>query len=81
MWQMIVEQKHLFDNDRMVLQRYIGKSPFTYYLGQESPGGAAIYLGYRIVESYMKRYPETTLADLMKINDGSQVLKEARYNP
>ena len=29
----------------------------------------------------MKRYPETTLADLMKINDGSQVLKEARYNP
>lgn len=81
MWQMIVEQKHLFDNDRMVLQRYIGKSPFTYYLGQESPGGAAIYLGYRIVESYMNRFPGSTLADLMEISDGNLILKEARYNP
>ena len=81
MWQYIVEKKHLFASDRMTLQRYVGKSPFSYHFGQESPGGAAIYVGYRIVESFMKRNPETTLSQLMEMNDGNRFLSSARYNP
>ncbi len=81
MWSSIVENKHLFSNDRMTLQRFIGKSPFTFYFGQESPGGTGIYLGYRIVESYMKRYPETTLKELMEMKNGHAFFRLARYQP
>ncbi|GAO28252.1 gliding motility protein GldB [Geofilum rubicundum] len=81
MWSTIVENKHLFSNDRMTLQRFVGKSPFTYYFGEESPGGTGIYLGYQIVKAYMERHPETPLASLMQMNDGHAFFRSARYQP
>ncbi|MCA1745186.1 MAG: hypothetical protein LC643_05690 [Bacteroidales bacterium] len=81
MWSTIVENKHLFSNDRMTLQRFVGKSPFTYYFGQESPGGVGIFIGYRIVEAYMKRHPETTLMQLMEMKNGHEFFRSARYQP
>jgi hypothetical protein len=81
MWSTIVEEKHLFSTDRMTLQRFVGKSPFTYYFGQESPGGTGIYLGYKIVESYMERHPETSLKSLMQMDDGHAFFRSARYQP
>lgn len=81
MWSTIVEDKHLFSTDRMVLQRFVGKSPFTYYFGQDSPGGTGIFIGYRIVESYMKRHPQTTLEELMAMKDGRLFFQSARYQP
>lgn len=81
MWSYMVEQKHLFSTDRMALQRYVGKSPFTYYFGQESPGSTGVWLGYRIVQAYLKRHPETTLDELMQMNNGHDFLRAARYRP
>jgi hypothetical protein len=80
-WASMVEQKHLYDTNRMVMQKYVGDSPFTYYFGQESPGKAAVFLGFRIVEAYMKNNPDLTLNDLLKNKDGHQILREARYRP
>ena len=81
MWSIIVEDKHLFSTDRMTLQRFVGKSPFTFYFGPESPGATGIFLGYRLVESYMKRHPETSLRELMELRDGHAFLRSARYQP
>jgi hypothetical protein len=81
MWSTIVEDKHLFSTDRMTLQRFVGKSPFTYYFGPDSPGGVGIFIGYRIVEAYMKRHPETTLKELMEMKDGRMFFQSARYQP
>jgi len=80
-WASMVEQKHLYNTERMVMQKYVGDSPFTYYLGQESPGRAAVYLGYRIIESYVKNNPELKLVDILKQNDAHFILREARYRP
>lgn len=81
MWSYMVEQKHLFSTERMALQRYVGKSPFTYYYGQDSPGSTGVWLGYRIVQAYLKRHPETSLEELMRMNNGHEFLRAARYRP
>ncbi|MBK3519027.1 gliding motility lipoprotein GldB [Carboxylicivirga marina] len=80
-WASMVEQKHLYNNERMVIQKYIGDSPFTYYLGQDSPGKVAVFLGYQIVTAYMKNNPETTLGELINTTDAHMILREARYRP
>ena len=80
-WASMVEQKHIYNNERMVMKKYVDDSPFTYYLGQESPGRAAIFLGFRIIEAYMKNNPELGLTDLLKQNDAHLILREARYRP
>ncbi|WP_430816660.1 gliding motility protein GldB [Carboxylicivirga sp. RSCT41] len=80
-WASMVEQKHLYETNRMVIQKYVGDSPFTYYFGNESPGKAAVFLGYKIIEAYMKNNPDTSLEDLLNIKDGHLILQEARYRP
>lgn len=80
-WAGMVERKHLYETDRMVIQKYTGDSPFTYYFGQDSPGRAAVYLGYQIVAAYMANHPELTLVDVMLENDGHKVFRESRYRP
>nr|WP_321405374.1 gliding motility protein GldB [uncultured Carboxylicivirga sp.] len=80
-WAGMVERKDLFNTDRMTIQKYTGDSPFTYYFGQDSPGRAAVYLGYQIVEAYMKNNPELTLDDLMRQKDGHMIFQQSRYRP
>lgn len=81
MWSSIVERKHLFNNDRMVIQKYVGESPFSYYFGQDSPGRTGIFIGYRIVESFMDRNPRVTLKELMSIRDYNSIFSRAAYRP
>ncbi|TRX70492.1 gliding motility protein GldB [Carboxylicivirga sp. M1479] len=80
-WASMVEQKHLYNTERMVMQKYVGDSPFTYYLGQDSPGRAAVYVAYKIIESYMKNNPSVELMDLINNADAHLILREARYRP
>ncbi|ASB48089.1 gliding motility lipoprotein GldB [Alkalitalea saponilacus] len=81
MWAVVVEQKHLFSTDRMTLQRYIGKSPFTFFFGQDSPGRTGHYIGYRIIQSFMRRNPDVTLRELMEMDNGHEIFAAARYRP
>ncbi|MDR2928585.1 MAG: hypothetical protein LBV41_10400 [Cytophagaceae bacterium] len=80
-WASMVEQKHLYTTDRMVMLKYVGDAPYSYYLGQDSPGKAGIYMGYRIVETYMKQHPETTLSQLMQRRDYHRIFIESKYRP
>ncbi|WP_044117751.1 gliding motility lipoprotein GldB [Alkaliflexus imshenetskii] len=81
MWSTMVERKHLFSTDRMTITRYTGESPFTFFFGQESPGRTGHYIGYRIVQSFMRRNPEVTLPELMKMDNGHELFRAARYRP
>lgn len=80
-WASIVEQKHLYNTDRMIIQKYVSDSPFTYYLGQESPGKAAVFIAYQIIEAYMESHPDKNLDDLLINSDGHLILRESRYRP
>jgi len=80
-WGYMIEQKHLFSTDRMVIQKYIGDGPFNSYLGQESPGKIGVYFGYKIVDKYMKKHQDVTLKELMKINNGQKILSQSGFNP
>jgi hypothetical protein len=81
MWVFLVEHKLLFTTDQFTIIKYIGEAPFTKDFTNESPGQAAIWLGYRIVEKFMKENPDYTLADLMDMKDYQFILEESHYNP
>jgi len=81
MWSSIVERKHLFTTDRLIIQKYLNDAPFSYYFGQESPGRTGVYLGYRIVENYIKRNPEISLQQLMEQTDYHRIFRGSGYRP
>jgi hypothetical protein len=81
MWQYIIEQNLLFSTDRFVIRKLTDEAPFTSFFSSESPGRAAVWIGFRIVESYMMKNRSVTLEDLMNNYDGQLILEKARYSP
>ena len=81
MWQYLVENDLLFKSDQFIIRKLIGEAPFTSYFTNESPGKASVWVGFRIVESYMVKNPGITLEDLMNNVDIQGILEMAKYNP
>ena len=81
MWQYLIEKDLLFRTDQLTIRKLTGEAPFTSYFTNESPGRAAVWIGFRIVESYMMRNPDISLNDLMKDSDIQSILEKAKYNP
>ena len=81
MWQYILESKHLFVNDMFIVSKYLEQAPFTSFFGNESPGQAAVWLGYRIVERYMNNHKNLTLPQLMHETDYQKMLQLSKYKP
>lgn len=80
-WAAIIEQKHLFSTDVMLIQKYVNDAPFTAPVSQDSPGRLGSWIGLRIVESYMKHNPKLSLRDLMNENNYQKMLENSDYKP
>jgi len=50
-------------------------------LTEESPGEVGNWMGWQIVKSYMNRHPETTLQELVALDDMQEILSKSRYKP
>lgn len=81
MWQYLVENDLLFKTDQLLIRKLTGEAPFTSFFTNESPGKAAVWTGFRIVESYMRKNPSVTLSELMGNTDVQSILEKAKYNP
>lgn len=80
-WAHLMENRDLFSTDWRVATKYISPAPFTSGFSQESPGRIGVYIGFKIVESYMNANADATLQTLMDFTDSQRFLQEARYRP
>jgi hypothetical protein len=81
MWQYLIENNLLFNTENLTIKKLLGEAPFTSYFTKESPGKAAAWIGFRIVESFMRKSPDTTPEELLGNIDVQGILEKARYNP
>jgi hypothetical protein len=81
MWQYLIENDLVFKTDHFIIRKLVGDAPFTSYFTNESPGRAAVWIGFRIVESYMTKNRRTSLESLMRDLNIQEILEKARYNP
>lgn len=81
MWGYFVEHKMLFSSDAFLINQYVKDAPFTASFKQDSPGRAAVWLGYRIVSEFMRRNQDYTLQMLMEETDYRSIMNRAKYKP
>ena len=81
MWQYLLENDLIFSTDQFVIRKLTGEAPFTTYFTNESPGRAAVWVGFRIIESYMMRNPSVKLEEMMNDTDLQGIMEHAKYNP
>jgi hypothetical protein len=81
MWAYLVEKKLLFSTDRFTIDKFTLVGPFTRDFGRGSPARAAVWIGLRIVQDYMRRNPDITVNELMEERDYLKILNRSAYNP
>ena len=62
MWMYLIENDLIFKTDQFTITKLTGEAPFTSYFTNESPGKAAVWIGFSIVESYMMKNQDESLA-------------------
>ena len=80
-WHLVMDKRDLFKTESLVLTSYLNDGPFTSEISQDSPGRLGIWLGWRIVESYMSHNEEVTLQELMAEPDAQKILELSFYKP
>ncbi|NLJ07184.1 MAG: hypothetical protein GX437_05895 [Sphingobacteriales bacterium] len=82
-WHQLVENKVLFETETYKISRYLDDAPFTnaYKFPQECPPRIAAWVGYRIIENYLKKYPDVNLIDFLAEKDYNKILNLSQYKP
>ena len=80
-WNYIIEKNELFGKGDVLMRCYIEEAPFTKPFGNESPGRIGVFLGWKLIQSYMKNNPEVTLAELMQEVDCQKILTLSKFKP
>ncbi len=79
LWTTIIERKHLYTPDIATTSNYFQPAPAT-FISAEAPGNTGHFIGYRIVEKYMKQ-TKSTCEELMINNDAQDILQKSKYKP
>lgn len=81
MWSDAVAKRLLYDTSVSLAEKFVAPSPQVRELTPPAPGRAGRYIGYRIVESYAKNHPGTTLRDMLspEFYASPRILAESNY--
>lgn len=80
-WSFFIDNNLLYSTDPNLLMKYVGEGPTTNGFPAGAPGNIGLFVGYRIVRSYIDRHPETSILQLMELNDLHAVFQESKYKP
>jgi len=81
MWTHLATEDLFYSTDNRKIRKLVQYSPHSSGMPPEAPGRTANWLGWQIVKAYMKRLPETTLEELMKIKNPQEILDQSKYKP
>ncbi len=79
-WELFVKNDLLQTIDNNIIKNYIGESPKTQELGDDSPGNIGSYAGWQIIKKFMAGNPKIKLPELMKI-PAETIFEKAKYKP
>lgn len=80
-WAFFLSEDFLYSGDWQKFRKYVEYSPNSPGMPAEAPGRTGTWLGWHIVKSYMRQYPETTMKQLLEITDSQKFLQLSRYKP
>lgn len=80
-WKFYMKNNLLYETDPMVYKKYVNDAPNTSGMPPESPGNTGSWVGWRIVQQFMKKNQSYTLVQLMNENDAQKILELSKYKP
>ena len=81
MWAFFFKNELFYKTNRMEINKYLNVSPNSPGMPMEAPGRTANYMGWKIIEAYMKRNPKFSVQDLIQNSDAQDILNKSRFKP
>jgi len=81
MWSHFIDKKLFYSSDFNNEVAYINDGPFTKGFNRDSPARTGIWMGYRIVSSYMENNKEISIPELLNNSDAHSIFNNSRYKP
>jgi len=81
MWKYLIENELIYNNEFLTIRKFTEPAPFTKDFFNNSPGRAANWLGYKIIERYMYKNSKVSLKKLMELDNYQEILQKAKYRP
>ena len=81
-WKYFIENKLLYSTDSDLYARFVSNAPFSKFyidIDKESPGRIGVWLGWKIVSSYM-RNNDVTLQHLLQ-SEATEIFTKSKYKP
>ena len=67
--------------DLSVIRKFMIPQELSDVLTENEPAQIGIWIGIRIMESYMKNNPDVGLKELLRMHDYSNILEQSGYTP
>jgi len=80
-WARLLGENLLYSTEYDKIRKLITPSPNAPAVFQEAPGEIGNWVGWQIVKAYMKRYPDTSMEQLLNLHDAQKFLEMAKYKP
>lgn len=80
-WANFIENELLYETNHTLKNKFIGERPRVYEIGDRCPGRIGRWVGWQIVEAYMKSNPQVTLTQLMQETDARKIFQGSKYKP
>ena len=80
-WQRFVRNRWFYTQSERWKQKLIGERPSVPEISEKCPGRIGRWLGWRIVQSYMRHNPQQDLAALMGTADARKIFALSHYKP
>lgn len=80
-WSFLIEGEWLYSTQYVGYRKFIEDAPTSLGMPQGAPDRVARWVGYRIVQKYMERFPETTIDQLFAMESGQKILAASQYKP
>ncbi len=83
LWSFFIKKNLFFTTEDYEIKRLTSPAPNSQALGmpRKSPGYTGNYLGYRIVDTYMRRNKEKTTEALIKDKNAEKILSKSKFKP
>ena len=80
-WSSFLKNNVLYETNFKKIAKLVTPSPNSPGMPPEAPGETGNYIGWQIIKQFMKRNPNTSLQQLLGMNDAQMILDKSKYKP
>lgn len=81
LWESMQRTGHLYSTDPMMVRTYLMPTPFLPIMDEEVPAHIGLWMGVQLIDAFMKKHSDVTVAELLERTDYPQMLAATDFQP